>query len=79
MTLLNGKLNSKRFTLALIGYLGTMAAAIAKHWFAGIDNALVITAAGLVTAFITAQSVRPSGPESEHKPEVKVDHLGTPC
>ncbi len=79
MTLLNGKLNSKRFLLALVGYIGTMIVAVAKHWLTGIDNALVITAVGIITVFIGAQSWRPSGPEGEHKPEVKVDHLGTPC
>ncbi len=65
MTLLNGKLNSKRFTLALIGYVGTMIVAVAKHWLKGIDNALVFAAVGLITAFITAQSWRPSGPEGK--------------
>jgi hypothetical protein len=76
MTLLNGKLNSKRFLLALIGYCGTMAAAVAKNWLPGIDNTLVITAVGLITAFITAQSIRPSGPEiqtasASREPQVK--------
>jgi hypothetical protein len=68
MMALNGKLQSKRFLLALIGFCGCMVAAIAKNWIPGIDNALVIAAAGLITAYIGADSWRPSKPEPPTNP-----------
>ena len=60
MTIFNGKMNSKRFTMAVIGYFGTLAVAILKHWLTNIDSSLVITAAGIVTIFLGAQAWRPS-------------------
>ena len=61
--MMNGKTNSKRFLMSLIGYVGTMAAALLKNWLPGVDTSLVITAAGIVTAYTAVQSFRPSEPE----------------
>lgn len=63
MTLLNGRAHSKRFTLTLIGFIGCLVAAVLKHWITGLSVELVITGAGLVTAYNAAESWRPSQPQ----------------
>lgn len=56
----NGRV-SKRFWLTLIGLVLVIGAAVLKHFLAGLSTELVITAAGLVTAYNAAESWRPSG------------------
>ena len=64
--MMNGKTNSKRFLMSLIGYVGTMVAAVLKNWLPGVDTSLVITAAGIVTAYTAVQSFRPSEPTIQY-------------
>jgi len=78
--MLDGKTHSKRFLMSLIGYVGTMAAAVLKNWLPGVDTSLVITAAGIVTAYTAVQSFRPSDPDIRYiscapkeAPDVRVD------
>jgi len=52
--------NSKRFTATIIGYAGILFLAFLKHFFPGISEAAIGIAAGLMTAYITADTVRGS-------------------
>lgn len=57
--------NRTRLKATLIGFFGVLVTAWAKHWLAGISEGLVITAAGLITAYIAGDSFRPSGADRD--------------
>ena len=62
-----------RFKLTLIGFLCCLAAAIAKHWLAGISETLIATGAGLIGAYIAGDSLRPSQNNNNQKqPEIPI-------
>lgn len=48
--------------MAIVGFVCVLAAGVTKHWLGGIDNTIIITAAGIVTAYITGETVRASKP-----------------
>jgi len=56
--------NKTRMKAALIGFFGVIITAWAKHWFEGISESLVITAAGLITAYIAGDTFRSSKPDN---------------
>ena len=68
MMILNGKARSKRFVLTLIGFIGCLLAAVLKQFLPNLSEALVITGAGLITAYNAAESWRPSPPDAKPCP-----------
>jgi len=51
-----------RLKVMLIGFFSVIITAWGMNWFKGISETLVITAAGLITAYIAGDSFRPSKP-----------------
>jgi len=51
-----------RLKVTLVGFFGVLVTAWAKHWLTGISDALVITAAGIITGYIAGESYRASKP-----------------
>ena len=53
--------NSKRFTITLISFIIISILAVLRHWFSGIDISIIGIGAGIITAYLTADTLRRSG------------------
>jgi len=61
--------NSKRFTITLISFIIISILAVLKHWFSGIDVGVIGIGAGIITAYLTADTLRRSDKNGEKTQE----------
>lgn len=60
-------INSRRFIIVLMTLILFSVLAILKHWYSGVDNTIVGITAGVVTAYLGAETYRRSPYENNKK------------